>query len=381
MTSQKHKTAGLVSNLIPQDVEYQAAHWLAVLDGDDPDAEQVEAFHQWKNQDPSHRKAFEALLELWGSANMLTCLEPPVSQSFWARVLSLSSAPSSFGRWSTVACGLLLAIAVSFFGPWGSTDEYRYVTLIGEQKTVVLTDGSEVILNTDTELVVRYDAARRLISLQKGEAHFEVAHDPQRPFDVLAGHGRVKALGTAFTVRLDPVGVSVYVTEGVVEVFNEPSRALPALASEQVSNVTSPPVVAPAPSSSINQRTGAEVIADAGQALGSVKVSAGKQTIYGTQSKRALNVAVIADMDDKLSWRQGKLVFKGEPLGEVINEFSRYTSVKIIVPSAKMQAMKIGGIFKTGDTVAMLDALKNGFGIHAQYVSDDIVYLVFEEDL
>ena len=110
------------------------------------------------------------------------------------------------------------------------------------------------------------------------------------------------------------------------------------------------------------------------------KVPAGQQAIYGESNGKPVNVATSQDMQDKLSWRKGRLVFKGEPLGGVIEEFSRYTSTKIIIPGKKMRLMKVGGVFKVGDTVAMLDALQEGFGIHAKYVSDDIVYLVFEDD-
>ena len=86
--------------------------------------------------------------------------------------------------------------------PWRSAGEQVYVTQIGEQQTIVLPDQSQILLNTDSRVAVSYQADRRLLTLHKGEAHFDVAHDAKRPFDVYAGGGRVNAVGTAFTVRM-----------------------------------------------------------------------------------------------------------------------------------------------------------------------------------
>ena len=359
------RAESVVSELMPKDIECQAAHWLAILDGDDPSAENIAAFHQWKNEDEAHRKAFEDVLELWGSANILTRLEPPVSAAESAtqsRFVFFSSTPS-FANFGATAFALLLLVTLSIVQPWNNLGDQIYTTQVGEQKTLQLPDGSEVIINTDSQVMVSYQSDRRLLILQKGEAHFEVAHDPDRPFDVYAGNGLVKAIGTAFTVRMDQQAVSVYVTEGVVEVFNELEVAPP---SPEPDNPSNEIIIAQAPTATLES--------------GGVKVPAGQQAIYGEQAKKPVAVEASDNIDEKLSWRQGKLVFKGEPLGGVIEEFSRYTSTRIIIPGKKMRTMKVGGIFKIGDTVAMLDALKDGFGIHAQYVSDDIIYLVFEED-
>ena len=93
-----------------------------------------------------------------------------------------------------------------------------------------------------------------------------------------------------------------------------------------------------------------------------------------------MSVTPAKDLQKSLAWRQGTLVFKGETLGEVIEEFSRYTHLSIVVPGKKLRSMKVGGVFKVGDTVALLDALENSFGIYAKYITDDIVYLVDEKD-
>ena len=352
-----HQADNVVSELMPKDIEYQAAHWLAVLDGDSPSAEQIAAFHCWKNQDEAHRKAFEELLELWGSANILTKLEPPVNPAS-----RLAPSPLSLFK-PAAAFALLLFVSIAIVQPLFFPSEMIYTTQVGEQKTIQLPDGSELMLNTDSQVMVNYQSDHRLLTLQKGEAHFEVAHDPRRPFDVYAGSGRVTALGTAFTVRKDQRAVSVYVTEGVIEVYSD-------LALNNTTNKS-------APKSLVQQGVGDSASVEKSEA---VQVSAGNQAVYREDGDRVVAVEPSQGMAEKLSWHQGKLVFNREPLGKVIAEFERYTSVKIVIPSKKMRIMEVGGIFKIGDTVAMLDALQEGFGIHAEYVSESLVYLVAEED-
>lgn len=347
MTSPKQPRQDTVAELIPQDIEYQAAHWLTVLDGDDPSPEQVAAFHAWKLEQPAHRQAFEDLLALWGNANILTRLEPPASAS----VSTGSPARPSPFRFAAVAAVLLVVFTLGLLQPWQNAGQQTYITAVGEQKSFTLPDQSKLLLNTNSRVVVDYQAAARVLTLQQGEAHFDVAHDPSRPFAVYAGKGRVKAIGTAFTVKMAEQGVSVLVTEGVVEVFNEP-----------------PLTIAQAPVTTASEKPAA-----------GVRVTSGKQAVFGGGTQAGVKVAPVNNVAEKIAWQQGKLVFKGEPLGGVIEEFSRYTAVKIIVPSKKLRELKVGGIFKVGDTVAMLDALESGFGIQANYIADDIIYLEFNE--
>ena len=353
----------VVSELMPKDIEYQAAHWLAVLDGDNPSAEQIAAFHRWKNADEAHRQAFEAVLELWGNANILTRLEPPATPAG-------RTAPSAFSLFRPAAAfAILLLVSIAIVQPLFFPGETLYTTQVGEQKTIQLPDGSELILNTDSQIVVNYQSDHRLLTLQKGEAHFEVAHDPERPFDVIATQGRVRAIGTAFTVRKDQQAVSVYVTEGVVEV----QRGFGAGAESTSHNTAQPaPTSASAAAKQQPHKATAAPVA--------VTVPAGQQAVYSQASNSPIAVRDSKDIDKKLSWREGKLVFNGEPLSQVIEEFGRYTDTRIIIPSKKVRSLKVGGIFEIGDTVAMLDALEQGFGIYANYMSDDIIYLVLEED-
>lgn len=89
---------------------------------------------------------------------------------------------------------------------------------------------------------------------------------------------------------------------------------------------------------------------------------------------------VASQLQKQLSWRQGMLVFKGEPLQMVVDEVSRYTNLKIIIPERSAREMKVGGLFKVGDTESLFEALRDGFDIHVQEVSDDVVYLISSEN-
>src|SRR5690606_20513701 len=105
----------------------------------------------------------------------------------------------------------------------------RYASNVGEVRRIALDDGSYMLLNTDSLAVIQFSEARRDVRLEKGEALFEVAKDPQRPFVVNAGDLTVKAVGTAFVVRREDSSVEVTVTEGVVEVARpgEPATEQP----------------------------------------------------------------------------------------------------------------------------------------------------------
>ena len=344
-----------VSEYLPQDTEHQAARWLAILDGDNPSAEVVAAFQQWKHESEEHRKAFEELVELWGDVNCLTSIEPPAK--------TRSSKGWFFNGWMMPAWGAafsLFVLATWVFPLFNASQTAVYTTQTGEQQTLFLPDQSTLVLNTNSQVQVSYQHNRRVLILQKGEAHFEVVKDPERPFEVYAGSGRVTAIGTAFTVRLHNENVAVFVTEGVVEVLSQADSVQSKLQLDSESNA---------------------VLAEVSEA---VRVSAGTKAIYNQVyspvEKQGVSVTPAKDLQKSLAWREGTLVFKGETLGEVIEEFSRYTHLSIVVPGKKLRSMKVGGVFKVGDTVALLDALENSFGIYAKYITDDIVYLVDEKD-
>src|SRR5690348_5790981 len=207
------------------DIEEKAARWLSRRDAGLALREEGE-FTAWLAEDPRHRAAYLRLAAAWERSARLSRLRPqdatvdpdllaPMTRSF-------------FDRWRlplAVAAGLA---CVAAFGAWwalGSAGTHTYRTDVGGLSRVVLRDGSAVTLNTDTDLRVHFTGGRRNVDLLRGEAQFQVAHDRSRPFEVKAAGRIVRAVGTAFDVRVEsPQSLEVTVTEGRVAVVGASDR-------------------------------------------------------------------------------------------------------------------------------------------------------------
>jgi len=348
-----------------QTIDSQASEWLAKLDAEQPSPNDLAAFKQWVNADPEHRQAFEALVEFWDEMNILTQTILPrellpeqpsaTSNSLWHRLQALARPMINALTYTRVAGATAVAIlglTVLLGGPT------HYSTQIGQQKTIELADQSTVQLNTNSRLQVDYSNDLRRLTLTQGEAHFDVAHDPDRPFEVYVGNRLVRAIGTAFTVHVRKIDVEVIVTEGTVEI-DQPSD--PELNTKV----------------SIIQAADTQAGTQAGTPI---KATAGSLVTFNKDLINDVEIMVASQLQKQLSWRQGMLVFKGEPLQMVVDEVSRYTNLKIIIPERSAREMKVGGLFKVGDTESLFEALRDGFDIHVQEVSDDVVYLISSEN-
>jgi len=167
----------------------------------------------------------------------------------------------------------------------------------------------------------------------RGEAYFEVVHDKTRPFTVYANNYVVRDIGTAFNIHLSKAGlVEVGVTRGSVEVTP----------------------------------------ANGGHVSGAVKslgvLAAGHQIVLGQKVERAEAVSS-ADMGRKLAWRQGALIYTGQPLGEVLADVSRYSDIKIELADPALENLPVGGAFRTDQIEAIFAALENNFGVHAEWIN------------
>lgn len=339
-------------------IEAEACAWIAQLDGSEPSQQDLAALREWMDRSPAHRDAIRRLSLLWDDLNVLTelAVPRPVSERRRARLpgrrLRRASAPLA-----AAAALLLVMIAMLFSGHWrepatppvaaAGLQSASYHTAIGQQRTIDMADGSRLTLNTNSRVVVDLTEQSRDIRLLKGEALFEVASDPQRAFRVYAGAGLVRAVGTAFTVRLKSADdVAVTVTEGVVEL------------------ATLPP--------SGGDLKGDEPADRSGTLL--AKVSAGQIATFG-RDLESIRTVGRTEISRRLAWREGMLRFDGEPLSEVVNEVSRYTTQEIRIVDPALRDLRIGGYFKTGETDAMLEALAAGFGVRVERTDDGTVHL------
>jgi transmembrane sensor len=319
-----------------REIEAKAAEWLVHRDAV-PDANQDE-FTGWLAADPRHRAAYLRLAAAWGRTAQLRRMVPEGGE-IDADLLSVRKEPwwrSGGWRPLALAAGFLVA---ALAGIWWDAKEsaFRtYRTEIGGLSRIVLADGSTVTLNTDTELQVHFSPNKREVTLIHGEAQFNVAHDITRPFDVSAGAQMLRAVGTAFDVRLENGRpVQLIVTEGRVAV------------------------------------TGAKPSEDGGAAM----VSAGEQAIADTLQVKVSHLSS-TEVSRRLSWKTGELSFQGEALSDVIAEFNRYNRHKLRVDDPEVAKLQIGGNFQALDVGSFVAAVGRSFDLVAKEAPDGTLTLV-----
>jgi len=361
----------------------EAGVWLIKLDGDQvPSAEELDDLREWLERSPVHREELNSLATFWDKMNVLTelavPLEKPQTQSTSTQAEQGTRIGSGFfagfGRIGLATAAIVLVFTI-VFTLWTRPDPFTttnglYATAVGQQQDTILADGSVVLLNTNSQINVEYGIRYRDVHLLQGEAHFTVAKNAGLPFRVFAGSGRVQAVGTAFSVYLKNNAVDVTVTEGSV--------ALASLIMPEGLAIQNEPTTTAVdrPDSNI---TNSNVY---NEDLGTLK--AGQSTtirsVVDDQISQAGTLDVIQTVDTeemtkRLSWRQGLLTFEGDPLEQVVEEISRYTTVSIEITDPAVRAIKIGGQFPVGETDAMLDALEVNFGLRVTRLGQDHILL------
>jgi transmembrane sensor len=326
------------------DAEREASAWFARMNADDVTAEDRNRFEVWHRAQSCNAKAYTELSATWQE---LVKSGPLVRAVNFGQVMNAASAPPARRRWvavTTVAAGIVALVVGGAWNLYKQKEETRFQTAIGEQAAVALPDGSSFDLNTNSRIWVDYSQRQRVIRLERGEAFFKVAHDTQRPFWVRAGDYWVRAVGTAFNVYLRPTGVEVTVSEGTVNVVK-------ATANE------SPPSDAP-----ITESIAA--------------VTAGEQAdVHGrAEVIHELNSAQLSRL---LAWRKSSLYFQDQPLGDVVNELMRYTTLKVEFADDALRELPVGGTFQTSPegVEALLALLHDGFGTTIRRDGQGHVYI------
>jgi transmembrane sensor len=231
---------------------------------------------------------------------------------------------------------LLLVIGVGAYLKFAPNGEL-YATPIGGLASVPMADGSQVILNTDSQIRIALTDTERRVELGHGEAFFEVSKDPRRPFVVRAGDKRVIAVGTKFSVRREGDDIEIVVTEGKVRVEDG--------AAGQDSRVGGSADVFLTPGS----------IARADDA--------------GVLVQRR----TLPEAEEHLSWRMGRLMFRNQGLAEAIAEFNRYNTRKIVIQDPAIAHLKIEGNFRATNVEAFVRLLESGFPVRAEVRTDQIL--------
>jgi transmembrane sensor len=354
----------------------EAARWHARLrSGVALSAAEEVRFKTWC-MSPEHQRAYDDMETLWNELALIadspevmaerTSSEAAELQADRAIAVDAVAAPVQKSRmrvalpWA-MAASVVLAILVGttlVLRPVPEASPVAFATHVGEQRRVALEDGSSVMLNTASEISVKYTNGQRSLTLLKGQATFEVAKDASRPFVVRVGQGTVTALGTVFDVYKHDDRVTVTLLEGRVAVLPKADSS-----GDSGSALVSDP-----------QAAAGGVPGAAGTAT-AIVLTAGQQVSYAEGN--SLPTRIEADVKRALAWRQKKMDFQDTLLPEAIAEANRYSNVKIELHAPGLENARMSGVFDT-DGKGFVEGVQAYFGLKAQHVGSDRIVLTNE---
>ncbi len=331
----------------------RAARALARLNAEDFSSRDLAEAGAWKSADSVYRQ------EYLRTAHLLADMEGLKDSAKIRAILDdAENDASGLKLWPgfAVAATMLLAVAVGYLALSPTADDsdadgnvLRYVTRVGEQKSVELSDGSHVTLNTGSELLVSLSDQSRALTLVRGEAYFDVASDPLRPFWVGVGTRRISVLGTQFNVRKMPDQFSVAVIEGVIS-FHKESESVDSDSPELQANddkvlrIDNP-----------NQ----------------YRLSAGWVVEFDNE-ENVLTAHMSKDLSDAHSWRQGLVSFAGAPFYQVVRELNRYSGKKILIEDSGLVDIEVFASVRVDRINAALASLERAYPIKLVHYFDRI---------
>lgn len=327
---------------IPSEIVATAADWFARLQEEEVAEQDFQEWQRWLSAAPEHQRAYRNMENAWRLIGEVKRIpDPQLSERQVDSTSGRRAAPAGGGveigelkkrldahsktHWA-LAASLTLVLAGAAY--WLLAGNPSYSTHIAEQRSVRLDDGSRVTLGASSKVTPLLTDASRRITLNFGEAFFEVAQDPQRPFIVAVGDTEIRALGTAFNVNANKSRVSVKVTEGsvaVVSVGKDREQILVRGADRPGSG-------------SVDGRSG--MLPDGQQGIKSdLIVAAGEQVVVGrdgaVETGRANAGAV--------TWLQGRFEYRGEALVHVIADLNRYTDRHIVLADPTLGNLRYSG--------------------------------------
>ncbi|MEM1191434.1 MAG: FecR domain-containing protein [Pseudomonadota bacterium] len=324
-----------------------ASQWLSVVEDEAPSDRTLKAFGDWLSEDPENAAAYDKIEQAWLTAGRLRTADVTALRVKCPREpIELPSAATSerrsgrrnavpYALAATVVLAMLLALLQIGTGP-SSPPEILHRTAVAQVREVVLADGSRITLgpaSTLIELDFRADSEDRRVILDAGEALFEVAADPERPFFVTAGTTEARVTGTVFDVRRVPGATHIAVAEGSVTVSSPPSPSARFRGDRE----------------RVALRSGEQVVADDAD---------------GLQRARSIAPERIG------SWREGRLAYDDATLAEVVADLQRHQPRAIRLADARVGAVRISGMFNGRDAEAVLATLTELFPIDLKQTPD-----------
>ncbi|AWF80045.1 iron acquisition-like protein [Microbulbifer sp. A4B17] len=339
--------------IVSEDSLDQACAWVARLRSDSVSSSDRHQFSQWLSREENQR-AFAEITELWGDLGAISHLPvdtlfPESIPSRDTRTTTKSAKRASnhgfqkhnsqwaLPKWliggGLATCGAIVALWVGYQGMGGELKAQVYATERGQIQTISLSDGSEVKLNSNSELRVIYNRNERRTELVRGEAFFEVARQTSRPFTVAAGSANIRVLGTEFNVELNPESTKVSVTEGTVSVSETDSA--PGLKPESV------------------------------QLVKNEKVSV---------SDRGLSPIGQTSPEEATDWTRGLLVFERTPLKDALVELNRYLNTPAVA-SPQVENRLVSGTFEVSDPDNTLKAIATALDLQQDHSDTNLTIL------
>lgn len=308
------------------EIRAAAQQWFARLLAPDCSESDRVAFARWRAADPAHDEAYRQVGDIWARSAKLR--EDPAIAMAMAEALRPAKRPRPIWgiKWLSLAAtaAVILLVATVSWRFWArDVSVTRYATALGEQRTIVLKDGSQVVLDTNTTLIVHFGKQERGLTLEHGRADFAVRHNAKWPFVVHTAEGSVTDTGTRFQVRVEDDESKVTLLQGGVKVATKDGALSAVLTPDESITVAS------------SGRLGVP---------------------------HAVSSAELSSLE---GWTQGDVVVKGRPLADVLKEMNRYSSTKLRMGDPSLGNTSISGVFKAGDQKSFAMALEYEWGIHA----------------
>jgi transmembrane sensor len=341
---------GTVDHRVRSVIEHEAIDWFVLNRGGCLSEEQQSAFGAWLKSSPLHveeylrtavlsrnlRAAADTLeIDMAALTIAATVQDDDVIQLRQTGGYGRSTTPPHWLMYSrkitaiaAIAAVVLLTLAAVL---WTQRDGQRFglprefETMHGEQRSWLLPDGSGLSLNADSAVIVRYSRRERVVQVERGQALFQVAHESARRFRVVVGEASVIAIGTEFDVLRSYGSTLITVVQGRVAVFS----------GDDVPLATAPALLP----------------------VQALSVSAGEQVRINVDSPRSAATApsvVAVNVQQAVAWVQHQIAFDRQPLGEVTEEFNRYSGVPIVIQSSRLRALPISGVFNQYDSESFL---------------------------
>ncbi len=293
----------------------EAAHFVARMDGDAWSAADEAELQAWLAEDTLRQGLLLQVQAHW------LALAPRGEDLPVQSEVEPQDTPSVRWRRRGVMAGMAASAALAFGGLRSMQSPAAYATRLGEIRRLPLSDGSVMTMNSGSELTVTMAQQAREVEITQGEAWFEVAKDATRPFVVASGDVRVRAVGTAFSVRRREMGVEILVTEGVVETW-----------------------------------------AEGGQNL-RMRLQAGDRATMSASAVIDYETGISSSVDRALAWRGGMIDLGGRTLYDAADEFNRYNSRQIIIADPRIAREQLDGLFRVNDPEGFAEAVKASLGV------------------